>query len=246
IKQGMATGLVATSTITHATPAGFAAHVKSRGNYAEIARQLIKADVTVMLGGGRLHFLDTDNGGLQEEDLLAGLHRSGIQVISQIGEQVSSGGRIIGLFAPEALPRAPERKPSTSEMALKALEILEHDPDGFFLMVEESQVDWAGHANDFKYLRDEMRSLNELCGVLLAYQTQHPDVLLVLTADHETGGVSVAFNDQTNDLIPNWGTEHHSGNLVPIFATGPGSAAFDAVADITFVGQTLIEYVNRR
>ena len=247
LEKGMATGLVATSTITHATPAAFAAHVDSRNKYAEIARQMANAKVTVLFGGGRKHFLSKAKGGLQETDLLDAMAARGVQVVASIEEPIDENRPVVGLFSEEHLSAAnKERQPTTTAMALRALEVLDNDPDGFFLMVEESQVDWAGHDNDADYMHAEMASLNDLIDGILAYHAAHPEVLVVLVADHETGGLAMQSKAQGSGLKAAWTSKNHTSNLVPIFATGPGGEAFDAVVDNTFIGQTLIRYVTSR
>ncbi len=247
LEKGMATGLVATSAITHATPAAFAAHVESRNNYAEIARQIAHAGITVLFGGGRKHFQSKDNGGEQETDLLDAMAARGVQVVASLEEAINENRPVIGLFAEEDLPAAnKERQPTTTAMALRALEILDNDPDGFFLMVEESQVDWGGHDNDYDYVKSEMASLNDLIDGLLAYQADYPEVLVVLVADHDTGGLAMQRKALGSGLKAAWTTKSHTGNLVPIFSTGPGGEAFDAVVDNTFIGQTLIRYITSR
>ena len=247
LEKGMATGLVATSSITHATPAAFASHVADRSDEPEIARQMAAAGLTVIFGGGRRYFLSRGQGGEQEEDLLAVMISQGTQVIDSLGQPVSPDRPVVGLFTMDYMPKAVDgRRPTTTAMALRAVAILEQDPDGFFLMVEESQVDWAGHDNDPEYLRYEMESLGELVGALLDYQASHPQVLVLLVADHETGGLSVLDKALGAGLKTAWVTKGHTGNLVPIFASGPGSEAFDAVVDNTFIGQKLIEYVTGR
>jgi alkaline phosphatase len=246
-EKGLATGLIATSSITHATPAAFAAHVDSRGDQAEIARQMADAGVTVLFGGGSQFFRSKEKGGKQDVDLLDEMAARGVQVISNLEDPLDTSRPVIGLFADASLPAAHKgREPSTAAMALKALQILGTDPDGFFLMVEESQVDWGGHGNDFDYVRAEMASLNDLIDVVLAYQASHPDVLVILTADHETGGLAVQSKKIGSGLKDAWTTKGHTSNFLPIFATGPGSVAFDAVIDNTFIGLTLIKYVITR
>lgn len=246
-EKGLATGLVATSTIISATPAAFAAHVDSRSRHDEIARQMVNAGVTVLFGGGRMYFLSKAEGGEQETDLLDDIAASGVQVVTSLEEPIDENQPVIGLFAEKGLPPSNEgRQPTTTAMALRALEILGHDPDGFFLMVEESQMDWGGHDNDYDYVKSEMASLNDLIDALLAYQAAHPQVLVVLVADHETGGLALQNKATGNGLIAAWTTKDHTSNLVPIFATGPGGEAFDAVVDNTFIGQTLIKYVTSR
>jgi len=235
-EKGLATGLVATSTMTHATPAAFAAHVASRGDQQEIARQMAVSGVDVLFGGGRMYFHSKENGGEQDIDLLVTMTARDIQVVNRLDQPVDPTRRVIGLFAMDGMPAAIEgRSPTTTEMALRAIEILDDDPDGFFLMVEESQVDWACHDNEEERTLGEMASLNDLTDALLAYQTEHPHVLVLLVADHETGGLEAG-----------WVHGSHTGDMVPIFATGPGSEVFDAVVDNTFIGETLIQYVSAR
>ncbi len=247
LEKGMATGLVATSTITHATPAAFASHVTDRSDEPEIARQMAGAGLTVIFGGGRKYFLSREQGGEQEEDLLAVMASQGTLVIDSLGQRAGPDRPVVGLFTMDSMPRADEnRRPTTTAMARRAVAILEQDPDGFFLMVEESQVDWAGHKNDTKWLHSEVESLQELVGALLDYQASHPQVLVLLVADHETGGLAVKDKPLGAGLKTAWVTKGHTGNLVPIFASGPGSEAFDAVVDNTFIGQKLIEYVTGR
>lgn len=243
--RDMATGLVATSTITNATPAGFASHVNARSDLAEIARQLAEAEVTVLFGGGREHFLSKEKGGVQETDLLEQMSARGIQVITSLAEDYQRDRPVIGLFADEGLlPAHQDRKPPTAEMARHALEILGSDPDGFFLMVEESQVDWGSHDNNEEWVSAEMASLNEVIDVCLDYQQQHPETLVLLVADHETGGMAVHEKVIGAGHKAAWTTKFHTGNMVPIFATGPGGEVFDAVVDNTFIGQTLIRYIT--
>ncbi len=235
-EKGMATGLVATSTISHATPATFGAHIDYRKKEQEISRQLAESSIDVLFGGGRKYW---------EGELFDLVKKNGGQVINDIQEPVSPGKRVVGLFAESGLPAVYEgREPSTVEMTKKAVQILENDPDGFFLMVEESQVDWGGHANSAEYVRGEMQSLNDVVNFCLDYQRKHPNVLVVLTADHETGGLAV-HDTPEKKLDIRFTHDYHSANFVPIWATGPGSAAFDAFIDNTEVGKTLIKYVKK-
>lgn len=243
--RGMATGLITTSSITDATPASFAAHVASRYEQNEIARQLAAAGITVLFGGGRQYFLSQDDGGQQEVNLLVTMVARDVQIINSLEDSVDAGLPVVGLFAMGDMPDAPQRTPSLTEMALKALEVLEQDPDGFFLMVEEEGTDERSHANEFDATLAALASVNDLIDAMLAYQKDHPTVLVLLVADHETGGWEML--EGRGDTTPTaWATGGHTGSLVPIFATGPGGEAFDAIVDNTFIGKTLIEYVNAR
>ncbi len=234
-EKGMATGLVATSTISHATPASFGSHIDSRSKEAEISQQLAESSIDVLFGGGSKYW---------EPELFTNVINSGGQVIADISDAVDPLHRVVGLFSKESMITANEgRSPSTVQMAEKAISILEHDPDGFFIMIEESQVDWGGHANSSEYVFGEMESLNQVVNYCLDYQRTHPDVLVVLTADHETAGCSV--NDGSDGALDIQFTgDHHTANFVPVWATGPGSEAFDAFLDNTEIGKTLIRYIK--
>ena len=178
-EKNMATGLVASSTVTHATPASFAAHVDSRRKEKEIAMQFAESEVDVILGGGKKFWPDS---------LIAAYKSRGGQFIDKMDTPLLQDKRLLGLFADKALPPVHEgRSPSTTDMTRLALSKLEQNSNGFFVMIEESQVDWGGHSNSAEYIKGEMASLNELVDFALDYQIEHPDVLVVLTADHECG-----------------------------------------------------------
>ena len=236
-EKGMSTGLVATSTVTHATPASFAAHVDSRRKEKEIAMQFAESEVDVILGGGKKFWPDS---------LIAAYESRGGQFIDNIDAPLKPNKRLLGLFADNALPPVHEgRNPSTTDMTRLALSKLEQNPNGYFVMIEESQVDWGGHSNSAEYIKGEMASLNELVDFALDYQIEHPDVLVVLTADHECGGVAV-HDAKDSDLKIRFTSDYHSANFVPIWATGPGSEVFDAFMDNTEIGQQLISYIKKQ
>ncbi len=192
-QRGMATGLVATSSLTHATPAAFASHVPDRNMQWEIARQMAAASVDVMLGGGRMYF----DGARRSDglDLLGALAVDHTVVLNE-GELRDLDPRgvsgLVGLFANEHMPNAFSRTPTLPEMTALAIEILDRDPDGFFLMVEGSQPDWRAHDNAaLDSVTAEMLDLDRAIGVALEYQRRQPATLIVVTADHETGGLAV-------------------------------------------------------
>ncbi len=192
-RRGMATGLVATSSITHATPAAFASHVENRNMEFEIARQLAAAEVDVILGGGRRFFSQSVRP--DSVDLLSDVQARYpyIGTAAELADLETEGiRRLFGLFADAALPAAAERAPTLPAMTRAALEVLDHDPDGFFLMVEASQPDWRGHDREpLDILVAEMLDLDRAVGVALEYQKKHPETLIVVTGDHETGGLAV-------------------------------------------------------
>ncbi|MYL20985.1 alkaline phosphatase [Halobacillus litoralis] len=206
--KGKSTGLVATSTITHATPAAFASHVESRDNQPEIARHMLDNDVDVMLGGGRDFFLPQSEGGeQQEENLLEQAEEAGYKDVEtrdgllEAGEiDVEEGEKLLGLFAVGPLNPEMEREnteqPSLSEMTEQAINVLDKDQDGFFLMVEGSQIDWAGHDNDPTWAFKDTEAFEKAVEQAIAFAEKDGNTLVVIAGDHETGGMTAGSNGE--------------------------------------------------
>lgn len=191
-----AVGLVVTSQLTHATPAAFASHVESRKQVNDIANQLFDNQwdgaplANVLLGGGAADMKRADR------DVAAQFEQAGYTLVSNRDELLQTDRtRILGLFAPYGLARGWDRDPSVpslADMTRAALKALDQDTNGFFLMVEGSQVDWAAHSDDIAGVVSEMEDFNAAIKVVLEFAAQSGDTLVVITADHETGGLSLA------------------------------------------------------
>jgi alkaline phosphatase len=242
-KKKKATGLVATSTITHATPAVWASHVKSRSCENEIARQYIQLTrPDVMLGGGKAKFDGTsaaDKCGTTG-DFIAEAQTAGYTVAytkAEMDAAVADGAqRLLGLFTasgmtPEYLRPTETTEPRLPEMTRAALDILEQDHDGFFLMVEGSQIDWADHENNQTYMLGEMLAFDEAVQVVKDWVDAKPcrktNTLIVVAPDHETGGYAI---NGPFGMLPAGGevegaftSPDHTGTDVPIYSLGPGS-----------------------
>ncbi|MCU0225750.1 MAG: alkaline phosphatase [Acidobacteria bacterium] len=251
--SGRATGLVATSTITHATPAAFGASVPHRECEPEIARQyLADAKPDLLLGGGRARFQspakDACGGG--GADYLELAKRAGYAVVTTAAElRAANGpGKLLGLFAAEGMTRVQARPPGTTEPTLAemtgaALSRLAQDRDGFFLMVEGSQIDWGGHENDLGYAVSELLAFDDAVRVvqdwIAARRDRAAETLLIVLADHETGGLSLvgpADRPAGNGPLaatPRWATTGHTAADAPIWSSGPGSAALGGLIDNT-------------
>jgi alkaline phosphatase len=244
-ERGLATGLVVTSTVTHATPAAFAAHVTDRDAHEEIAAQLAESPLRVLLGGGLRWF---DPAMRRDGADALGLLRRGKawaeraeDLDSAAAAAVAAGQGLAGLFASESPPRSALRSPTLAGMTAAALRVLEVDPDGFFLMVEASQVDWRSHDNEsWSGVADELRDADEALAVLLAYVERNPETLLVVTADHETGGAAVVEGPHGAWEL-GWVGDDHTADLVPLFAAGRGAERFGGVRRIDAVGRLLSE-----
>jgi alkaline phosphatase len=243
--KGMTTGLVVTSTITHATPATFASHVRSRKTEDVIAEQLIANRVNVLLGGGRKFFLpksDPNSGRQDDTNLLAEAAEVGYTVITS-GSELSSVRRpyVLGLFQVDALTTVPP-EPTLAELTSRAIQLLQSTerglfsggPAGFFLMVEGSQIDWACHRNDVKHTIRQTLLFDEAVQAAVDFALRDGHTLVIVTADHETGGLTLLEPAKGSaEPTVRWSTKGHSGAPVMIGALGPGAAAFTGVQDNT-------------
>jgi alkaline phosphatase len=199
--RDMAVGLVATSRITHATPAAFAAHVPQRAMESDIAVQMLDQGIEVLLGGGWQYFLPLSEGGRRQDgrNLLREAEQQGYQIVrNRAALRQSLRLPVLGLFAADHLPYEIDRDttqiPSLAEMTRVAIELLRNNPNGFFLMVEGSRIDHTGHANDAAAHVRDVLAYDEAVAVALNFARQDGQTLVVSVSDHETGGLSLGRN----------------------------------------------------
>lgn len=238
-ERGLATGLVSTSSITHATPASFIAHQSSRGSYEDIAMDFLKTDIDVFIGGGYDHFAKRKD----KLNLIDSLKFRGYEVDTSMSMVLKSTSRkLAGLTAPVHNPyRLKGRGEMLPEASIKAIEILNKNPKGFFLMIEGSQIDWAGHANVADTLVDETLDFDKAVGVALDFAKNDGHTLVVITADHETGGVTITGGDiQSHKVKLNFSTKDHTAVMVPVYAFGPGAEKFTGIYDNTELFQKIL------
>ena len=247
-QAGMKTGLVATSGVTHATPASFATHIDSRNKYAEIAEQMVESEVDVILGGGLEYFIPSDSAGSNREDqlnLLPTLREQGYSVVLDRQAMIDEDSdQIIGLFSPSGMP-SENRIPSLAEMTNKAVESLSSNENGFFLMVEGSQIDWGGHANETPYVVREVKDFDDAIGVVLAFAQENPGTLVIITADHETGGMTINGVNRENTVVDiAWTSTGHTGTPIPLMAYGPHAVEFSGWWDNTDIGKKVADLLG--
>lgn len=238
--RGYATGVIATSTITHATPASFYAHVKYRRMEEEIADALAKSSVDFFAGGGLQFF----NKRSDQKDLLALLGINGFEIHTNSlnsNTTINQNKKQAFLLADGGMPKMIEgRGPFLEDATRLGISHLSKDTDGFFLMVEGSQIDWGGHANDGEYLIGEMLDFDKVLGQVLDFAEQDKNTLVIVTADHETGGFTLASdNNDYNKIKPSFSTGGHSATMVPVFAYGPGAENFSGVYENTAIHRKL-------
>lgn len=187
-ENGKSVGVISDSYVTDATPAGFTAHASGRGQKMDIARQQIDFGADVILGGGLKYFNSGENA------LLLGRAKlKGYRVVQNKKELAKvKSGKVLGLFSEGAMPMSVElykhpKTPTLVEQAQKAVELLEKNKEGFVLMAEAGKIDWAAHANDAGAVLAEMKTLDALIAFAVKYADEHPDTLVYLNADHDTG-----------------------------------------------------------
>lgn len=237
-KKQMATGLVASSSITHATPAAFIAHVNGREEMEAIAADFLDTPVDLFIGGGMDYFSRRKT---DERDLVAELTAKGYNITNFINQDIQqldiTTDKNIGYFTAngEPLPITQGRDyllPATT----KAIDFLdERSPNGFFLMIEGSQIDWGGHANDANYVVKEMHEFEKIVAAALDFASRDQSTLIIVTGDHETGGFAVQPGSKLNDIQVAFTTKSHTALMIPVFAEGPGAEAFRGIYDNTAI-----------
>lgn len=193
-KLGKATGLVVTCQFPHATPAAFAAHTDNRNDYEGIAEQMVYNQVDVVLGGG-WKYIDK-NQRKDKEDLVQYLRDNGFVVTNKWEDlKKETPRKVWGLFALDAMhydfDRSGTGEPSLAEMTEKALQILSKNKNGFFLMVEGSQIDWASHANDPVGVVSEVLAFDKAVKVALDFAKSRDDTAVIIASDHNNGGMTL-------------------------------------------------------
>ncbi|MGG4169539.1 alkaline phosphatase [Rossellomorea vietnamensis] len=212
-ENNMSTGIVSTSEITHATPASYGAHEESRKSEDAIANDYYdemingKHKIDVMLGGGT-DFFERDDRNVAEQ-----FKKDGYSYVKSADElKKDDNKQILGLFAESGMDKMidrDEKQPSLADMTTSALDRLKGDKDGFFLMVEGSQIDWAGHDNDVVGAMSEMRDFEQAFEKVRDFAKENGETLVIVTADHSTGGISIGSDGEYNwDPAPIQAAKH--------------------------------------
>jgi alkaline phosphatase len=233
--QGMRTGLVATSEIIHATPASFIAHQYNRLMYEEIAADFLDTDLDLMIGGGMKYFLKRRD----KRNLLVEMRDKDYFIRNEqfpLRKLEVPPGKKLAYFTADLKPERKEKgRDYLPDAATFATQFLAERSgnQGFFLMIEGSQIDWGGHANDESYIITEVLDFNETIGRVLDFAEQDRHTLVIVTADHETGGFAINRGSEMGKLKTGFTTGGHTASMVPVFAFGPGAELFAGIYDNT-------------
>ncbi|MCW5939924.1 MAG: alkaline phosphatase [Fimbriimonadaceae bacterium] len=236
VEAGVKVGLVTTTSITHATPAGFAVNCHDRDLEGLIAERYLTSGVDVLMGGGNRFFAPDKRP--DKKDLYAEFAKAGYTVALNRDQALAwKGGKILGVFSERHLPFAVDRKnsadltrrvPSLAEMARTAINGLQSSPDGFLLQIEGGRVDHGGHANDLAGLLFDQYEFDEAVKVAVEFALEDGETLVVITADHACGGPSLngagtEYFDTTESFkaVSNMKASYES--LIPVLGERPDS-----------------------
>lgn len=219
--NGKSTGLVTTARITHATPAVYASHVRSRDNESAIASQYLTSGVDVLFGGGESFFVTKDEKGKRtDKNLLPEFQAKGYTIVKtakELQSLTSKNTKALGLFGSSHVSYVPDRTsdtPSLATMTSKALDILSTNKNGFAIMIEGGRIDHAGHANDLPTLVQEALDFDAAFKVAIDFAKKDGNTSVVVTADHETGGLSLSRDNIYEINIDLWDDQKHSSEYL--------------------------------
>ena len=236
--QGLATGLVSTSTIVHATPASFIAHEKQRSFYEAIAADFLDTEIDLFIGGGKKYFDRRED----NRNLLDELRENGYHVSSYFDKKLEAVTidytQNLAYLTADSDPLTYEQgrkylKPA-SELACDFLDKRGAN-DGFFLMIEGAQIDWGGHANNTDYIITEMLDFDRAIGAVMDFAEADGNTLVIVTADHETGGFAINPGSTHDTIVGAFTSDYHTAALIPVFAYGPGAELFNGIYENTAI-----------
>lgn len=254
--KNIKTGIIATSAITHATPASFYAHTLTRGEEEKIASYLTQSEIDFFAGGGLKYFNNRKDGQnllntFKEKQFV--INTTSLSDFTEI-QSVKKAGF---LLAKEEMSRIEDgRGDFLSKATELGIQFLNKDNTGFFLMIEGSQIDWGGHENNASYLISELIDFDDAVGKALDYAEKEGNTLVIVTSDHETGGFTLAAKKKKkedgseysdySEIGPTFSTGGHSATLIPVFAYGPRSEEFIGVYENNDIFEKILKVTNWR
>lgn len=238
-EAGKLTGIVVTATVTHATPAAFVAHREHRNQHEDIALDYYNSDIDLFIGGGYRYFANRSDG----IDLIEKLISKGYHIITEADSlKDTHWEKVAGLIA-DKHPNSSSNwyQGFLSDATKFAIENLSNE-NGFFLMVEGSQIDWGGHNNDISYIIREMLEFDKAIGEALIFASENNETLVLVVSDHETGGLAIEDGDLTTGRVKaSFASTNHTGSIVPVFAFGAGAKEFKGIYHISDIPKKLIK-----
>ena len=237
--KGLATGIVVTCALTHATPAAFYTHVDNRNNEPAIAADLAECGFDVLIGGSRDLLRRQPEAGQTLAERFAAKEYTVVDTLPDAAAVHS--GRLVAACGKYHMPSMLEGRGDFLPQAVgKALEILDANAagKGFALMVEGSQIDFESHTNNTAGILAEMRDFEQAIGVAMDFADTHAGTLVVVCADHETSGMAIPsnnkdFTESESGVQYVYGTGSHTGVHVPVYLYGTGAESINGILDNT-------------
>lgn len=249
-EKGFATGLITTSDITDATPGAFASHVPSRKMKDEIVKDLIDSQINLLVSGGETYH-GRELEGEEKTSVIKYAQNRGYSVVHEKQQFLNEDAlHLLALFEGMASDKFSdtiafnEQAPTLSECTDKAIALLQNN-NGFFLMVEEEGIDSGSHINRIDFVTSHLKNFDDAVAVALDFALQDKETLVLVLADHETGGLTlVKDNSDEHQIGVRWSTDGHTGQPVPLFAFGPHATAFTGILDNTDVPKIIAELMD--
>lgn len=240
--KGKSTGIAVTCRLWDATPADFCCHNKDRDAEAEIVTDYVNSPADYVFGGGAKLFENREDG----RDLFKELRAKGFQTPRSWDELVGiKSGKVFAVPYPVDTPLPAERGDLLARASLKGIELLDQNKNGFFMMIEGSQLDDYGHFNDLDLLMQETHDFDRTIGAIYDWAAKDGETLVVVTADHETGGLTLVDGDlKEGKIVGKFSTGSHSGVMVPVYAFGPGAEEFTGIYENTAVFDKIKKLLN--
>lgn len=241
-QKGMSAGVAVTCRLWDATPADFCCHNTDRDNEDEIIADYVNCEADYVVGGGAKKFENRKDG----RNIFKELEQKGYQVARSWEECKNlKSGKIFAVTDSVDTPLPAERGDRLAQSSLKGVELLNQNPNGFFMMIEGSQLDDYGHFNDLDLLMQETHDFDRTVGKILEWAAKDGETLVVVTADHETGGLTLIDGDKDKGEIKcKFSTTGHSGVMVPVYAFGPGAELFTGIYENTDIFHKIKSLLN--
>lgn len=230
-EKGLSAGVAVTCRLWDATPADFCCHNTDRDKEEEIIADYVDCGADYVVGGGAAKFVNRKDG----RDIFKELEDNGYTVLHSWEEcKDSNADKIFAVTDSVDTPLPADRGDRLAQSALKGIELLSKNKKGFFMMIEGSQLDDYGHFNDLDLLMQETHDFDRTIGKVLEWAAKDGETLVIVTADHETGGLTLVGGDKDKGEIEcKFSTTEHSGAMVPVYAFGPGSELFTGIYENT-------------
>ncbi|MDM8308560.1 alkaline phosphatase [Phocaeicola barnesiae] len=241
-QKGMSAGVAVTCRLWDATPADFCCHNTDRDNEDEIIADYVNCEADYVVGGGAKKFENRKDG----RNIFKELEQKGYQVARSWEECKNlKSGKIFAVTDSVDTPLPAERGDRLAQSSLKGIELLNQNPNGFFMMIEGSQLDDYGHFNDLDLLMQETHDFDRTVGKILEWAAKDGETLVVVTADHETGGLTLIDGDKDKGEIKcKFSTTGHSGVMVPVYSFGPGAELFTGIYENTDIFHKIKSLLN--